>query len=73
MLEAYSTLKGLAADGLLQPIVTAVIGTLAAIFAFITILTNRWSTRMRATFDLLERLETTEYNQVRYRTFRKIR
>jgi hypothetical protein len=58
---------------LAQPTATIVIGLIATGFAWIAVATNRWSARMRATLDLLERLETSEHHLKRYRTFRKVR
>jgi Domain of unknown function (DUF4760) len=58
---------------LAQPAATVFIGTIATAFAWVAVLTNRWSARMRATLDFLERLETTEHHLKRYRTFRKVR
>jgi Domain of unknown function (DUF4760) len=58
---------------LVQPTVTVCVGVLATVFALAAVLTNRWSARMRATLDFLERLETTEHHLKRYRTFRKVR
>jgi hypothetical protein len=49
------------------------VGTLAAVFALVTVLTNRWTTRMKATVDLLERLETHDHFQKSYRAFRQVR
>jgi len=68
-----SWLQFLVDHQLTQPTATVIVGALAAIFAAIAIVTNRWATRMRATLDLLERLETHEYYQKRYRAFRKVR
>jgi hypothetical protein len=48
------------------------VGTLAAVFALVTVLTNRWTTRMKATVDLLERLETHDHFQKSYRAFRQV-
>lgn len=58
---------------LAQPAATVFVGLFALFFAWIAVLTNRWSARMRATLDMLERLETTEHHLKRYRTFRKVR
>jgi hypothetical protein len=58
---------------LTQPAVTIFIGSVATGFAWIAVVTNRWSARMRATLDMLERLETTEHHLKRYTTFRKVR
>jgi hypothetical protein len=56
-----------------QPTATVCVGLIATVFAWAAVATNRWSARMRATLDLLERLETTEHHLKRYRTFRQVR
>ena len=62
-----------ASGQLFQPGVTLAVGIGGAVIAILAVLTNRWTTRMRATLDLLERLETQEYYQRRYRVFRRVR
>jgi hypothetical protein len=69
-------LQFLVAHQLAQPtatVIIGIIGIIATTFAWVAVLTNRWSARMRATLDLLERIETTEHHLRRYRAFRKVR
>jgi hypothetical protein len=73
MLYIHQGLITLANQNLLQPLINVVVGLAAAFITILAILGNRWSTRMKATLDLLERLETLEYYQNRYQAFRKIR
>ena len=73
--EAADTIVCVASNGLwwVSPLVIAVSAFVAAIISIRSIRSNKQISKQRATLDLIERSESTQYYQNLYRAFTQIR